>query len=279
MALSGSEIEHFIDRVLAEDIGEGDITTIAVVPQSARLRAEMRAREPLIVAGIGIAQGVFRRLEPACVIEALVKDGDKAERGAVLVRIEGPARGLLTAERTALNIVQHLSGIATLTHAYVERVSGTGAVILDTRKTVPGLRTLAKYATKVGGARNHRFGLHDGVLIKDNHIAVCGGIKPALEAAIARGLADIEVECDSLDQVEAALERNVPHLLLDNMDTEALRAAVGLARGRASTEASGGVSLETVHAIAETGVDFISVGRITQSAPAVDIGLDYAPAV
>ncbi len=279
MALSGSEIEHFIDRALAEDIGAGDTTTTAVIPQDARLRAEMRAREPLVVAGIEIALGVFKRLEPGCETQAPVKDGDKAERGAVLARVAGPARGLLTAERTALNIVQHLSGIATLTRAYVDRIAGTGAVILDTRKTVPGLRALAKYATAVGGARNHRFGLYDGVLIKDNHIAVCGGIKPALQAALERGLADIEVECDSLDQVVAALELNAPHLLLDNMDGATLRQAVALARGRATTEASGGVNLETVRAIAETGVDFISVGRITQSAPAVDIGLDYsAPA-
>ncbi|MBZ5699447.1 MAG: carboxylating nicotinate-nucleotide diphosphorylase [Acidobacteriia bacterium] len=277
MALSGSEIEQFIDRALAEDIGAGDITSTAVIPQSARLRAEMRSREALVVAGLDIALGVFRRLEPECRTDALVRDGDRAAKGAALARIEGPARGLLTAERTALNILQHLSGIATLTRSFVERVAGTGAVILDTRKTVPGLRLLAKYATALGGAQNHRFGLYDGVLIKDNHIAVCGGIRAAVEAAKARGLNDIEVECDDLDQVTQALELGVSHLLLDNMDHAALHQAVMLAKGRATTEASGGVSLETVRAIAETGVDYISVGRITQSAPAVDIGLDYAP--
>ena len=275
--LGGSEIEHFIDRALAEDIGSGDITTTAVIPQDARLHAEMRAREQLVVAGLDIALGVFKRLAPESVAESHVRDGDRVEPGAALARIGGPARGLLSAERTALNIVQHLSGIATLTRAFVERVAGTGAVILDTRKTVPGLRLLAKYATAVGGARNHRFGLHDGVLIKDNHIAVCGGIKQAVEAAQARGLADIEVECDSLDQVREALELRVPHLLLDNMDVATLRQAVALARGRATTEASGGVTVDSVRAIAETGVDYVSVGRITQSAPAVDIGLDYAP--
>lgn len=279
MALRGSEIEHFIDRALGEDVGAGDITTAAVIPADARLRAEMRARDALVVAGLEIALGVFKRLEPESAVGALVKDGEKVEPGAILARIDGPARGLLTAERTALNIVQHLSGIATLTRAYVDRVAGTGAVILDTRKTVPGLRILAKYATSLGGARNHRTGLYDGVLIKDNHVAVCGGTKPALQAALERGLADIEIECDSLEQVVEALELNAPHLLLDNMAPAMLREAVALAQGRATTEASGGVSLETVRAIAETGVDFISVGRITQSAPAVDIGLDFAPAV
>jgi len=277
MVLSGSEIENFIDRALAEDVGAGDITTTAVIPQDARLRAEMRARESLVVAGLDIALGVFQRLAPDGMTEALVRDGERAQAATVLARVAGPARALLTAERTALNIVQHLSGIATLTRTFVEGVAGTGAIILDTRKTVPGLRVLAKYATSVGGARNHRFGLHDGVLIKDNHVAICGGIKEAVTAAQARGLADIEVECDNLAQVTEALEAEAPHLLLDNMDLDSLRQAVALARGRATTEASGGVTLETVRAIAETGVDYVSVGRITQSAPAVDIGLDYAP--
>ncbi len=276
MRLSDLEIEDFISRALAEDIGAGDITSKAVIPESARLEAEMRARETLVVAGLDIALTVFHRLEPGCRTEVLVRDGVLAQPGAVLARIAGPARGLLAAERTALNIVQHLSGIATLTRTFVNRVAGTGAVILDTRKTIPGLRNLAKYASATGGAKNHRLGLYDAVLIKDNHIAVCGGIRAAVEAASAAGLADIEVECDTLGQVAEALDCGVPHLLLDNMDLAALREAVKLAKGFATTEASGGVGLETVRAIAETGVDFISAGRITQSAPAVDIGLDYA---
>ncbi len=275
MNLTANEIEDFIARALAEDIGAGDITSEAVIPQDARLSAEMRCREGLIVAGLDIALGVFRKLVRGCRIDVLMKDGQRAIAGAVLARIEGPARPMLTAERTALNIVQHLSGIATLTRAYVDQVAGTKAVILDTRKTIPGLRRFAKYATSVGGAQNHRLGLYDGVLIKDNHIAVCGGIKPAIAATKAKRLSEIEIECDTLDQVKEALQSGAPHLLLDNMDLTALRDVVALVAGRAKLEASGGVTLETVRAIAATGVDFISVGRITQSAPAVDIGLDY----
>jgi nicotinate-nucleotide pyrophosphorylase (carboxylating) len=277
MALKGSDIAHLIDRALAEDVGTGDITTTAIIPPEARLSAEMRAREALVVAGLDIALGVFKRLDPDCTAEALMRDGEKQDAGAVLARIEGDARAMLTAERTALNIVQHLSGIATLTRKYVDRIAGTGAVVLDTRKTIPGLRLLAKYATSVGGAQNHRSGLYDAVLIKDNHLAVTGGITTAVARARERGLNDIEVECDSLDQVEEALEAGVPHLLLDNMDNDTLRRAVKLAGERATTEASGGVTLDTVRGIAETGVTYISVGRLTQSAPAVDIGLDYAP--
>jgi nicotinate-nucleotide pyrophosphorylase (carboxylating) len=277
MALKGSDIAHLIDRALAEDVGTGDITTTAIIPPEALLSAEMRAREALVVAGLDIALGVFKRLDPDCTAEALMRDGEKQDAGAVLARIEGDARAMLTAERTALNIVQHLSGIATLTRKYVDRIAGTGAVVLDTRKTIPGLRLLAKYATSVGGAQNHRSGLYDAVLIKDNHLAVTGGITTAVARARERGLNDIEVECDSLDQVEEALEAGVPHLLLDNMDNDTLRRAVKLAGERATTEASGGVTLDTVRGIAETGVTYISVGRLTQSAPAVDIGLDYAP--
>ena len=275
MNLTSNEIEEFIARALAEDIGAGDITSAAVIPEDARLSAEMRCREALVVAGLDIALGVFRKLVRGCRIDVLMKDGQRAIAGAVLARIEGPARPMLTAERTALNIVQHLSGIATLTRAYVDQVAGTKTVILDTRKTIPGLRRFAKYATGVGGARNHRLGLFDGVLIKDNHVAVCGGIAQAIDAAKAKGLTEIEIECDTLDQVKTALDSGAQHLLLDNMDPATLREAVALAAGRAKLEASGGVTLETVRAIAETGVDFISVGRITQSAPAVDIGLDY----
>ena len=276
MTLSPPETHPSPDRALAEGAARGAPPSEPAGPASAGLTAQMHARQPLVLAGIGIAARVFQRLAPDASVEVLAEDGRAVPPGAVLARIEGSARPLLTAERTALNIVQHLSGIATLTRSYVERVAGTGAVILDTRKTIPGLRALAKYATRTGGAQNHRMGLFDAVLIKDNHIAVCGGIGPAVAAARAAGLKDIEVECDTLAQVEEALACGVARLLLDNMDIPTLEAAVGLAKGRGKTEASGGVSLETVRAIAESGVDYVSIGRITQSAPAVDIGLDYA---
>jgi nicotinate-nucleotide pyrophosphorylase (carboxylating) len=271
------DIDDVIARALAEDVGPGDITSKAVIPESAVLRATMRAREPLIVAGLDVALAVFHVCAPDCQTEVLTPDGARIEEDTVLARISGNARGLLTAERTALNILQHLSGVATLAQIYAERVKGTQAVILDTRKTLPGLRALEKYAARMGGARNHRMGLYDAVLIKDNHIAVCGGLAEAVAAARAAGHTDIEAECDTLDEVEIALEAGVPRLLLDNMSLDDLRRAVRLAEGRAVTEASGGVTLANVRSIAETGVDYISVGRITQSAPAVDIGLDYLP--
>ena len=203
-----------------------------------------------------------------------VADGDKITAGTVIARLEGPAGGLLSAERTALNFLQTLSGIATLTGAYVDRIEGTGAVLLDTRKTLPGLRSLSKYATVIGGAVNHRMRLDDGVLIKDNHIAVAGSVGEATRRAKAAGLKDIEVECDTIEQVKEALESGADRLLLDNMPINVLSEAVKVAAGRAPLEASGGVTLETIHKIAETGVDYISVGAITLSAPAVDIGLD-----
>lgn len=271
-----TDIEDLLARALDEDIGAGDITSQAVVPENANLAAEMRARESLRVAGLDIALAAFRKCAPGCKTEILIADGGDAKPGGVIARVAGPARGLLAAERTALNFVQHLSGVATLTRAFAERIAGTGAVILDTRKTIPGLRALEKYAARLGGARNHRMGLYDAVLIKDNHIAVCGGVREAVEAARQAGHTGIEVECDTLDQVAQALEMGVERLLLDNMSLEDLREAATLARGRATVEASGGVTLDSVRAIAETGVDYISIGRITQSAPAVDIGLDYA---
>ncbi len=273
-----ADVARVIDQALAEDIGEGDITSAAVIPEDSRFAGVMSARQPMVVAGLDVARDVFRRLSGAVVWEALAEDGDAVDAGAVLARMEGPARALLTAERTALNLVQHLSGIATLTHAYVDAVAGTGAVVLDTRKTLPGLRRLAKYATRMGGAANHRLRLDDGVLIKDNHIAVAGGIGDAVARARAAGLRDIEVECDTLDQVAAAVDAGADAVLLDNMDPPTLRRAVALVAGRARTEASGGVSLETIRAIAESGVDSVSVGRITQSATAMDIGLDWQPA-
>ncbi len=271
-------ISRVIDDALSEDIRTGDITCEAVIPVDATLSLVMRARQPLIAAGVEIGLAAFSRLSPAARFEDQAADGFGAGAGDVLARITGPARALLTAERTALNLIQHLSGIATLARRYADAIEGTGAVLLDTRKTTPGLRELEKYAARVGGAKNHRMGLYDAVLIKDNHIALAGGVAQAVRRALAASHAAIEVECDTLDQVAQALEAGAVHILLDNMDSKQLRQAVALAAeangGRVVLEASGGVTLDNIRGIAETGVDFISVGRITQSAPAVDIGLD-----
>lgn len=268
--------EDLIDRALAEDIGFCDLTSELVIPAEARAELALNARQDIVVAGMGVAAQVFRRRVPECRVELRVTDGDRVKAGAAMGRVEGPARGLLTVERTALNFLQHLSGIATLTAQYAERIAGTRAVLIDTRKTTPGLRALEKHAACVGGARNHRLRLDDGVLIKDNHISVCGSITAAVTRA--RGgvpvLTKIEVECDTLEQVKEALQAGADMILLDNMSVEDMRRAVALSGGRTPLEASGGVRLDTIRAIAETGVDFISVGRITQSAPAVDIGLD-----
>ncbi|MEO5375724.1 MAG: carboxylating nicotinate-nucleotide diphosphorylase [Alphaproteobacteria bacterium] len=273
--LDRETVRRVIDDALAEDIGQGDITSAAVIPPDLRFRGVMAARDPVVVAGLPIAALVFATVVPDADWRPKVADGDRVAPGAIIAEVLGPAAGLLTAERTALNLLQHLSGIATLTRAYVDRIAGTGAVLLDTRKTIPGLRLLAKYATRVGGARNHRLGLYDGVLIKDNHIAVCGGVAAAVGRARARHLPNIEVECDTVEQVAEAVAAGADIVLLDNMPPEVLRRAVAVVNGRARTEASGGVTLDTIRAIAETGVDYISVGRITQSAPAVDIGLDW----
>ena len=271
--------EAFADVVraaLAEDLGEGgDITSTAVIPADLRLAAAMMAREPLVVAGLGAAVMAFRALDPGVTIVADVADGAALGPGTRLLRVEGNGRALLAAERTALNIVQHLSGIATITRAYVDAVTGTGAILLDTRKTLPGLRVLEKYAVRMGGGTNHRMGLWDAVLIKDNHVAAAGGVGEAVARAKAAGHV-VEVEVDRLDQIEPALAAGADRLLLDNMGVEGLRAAVALVAGRVPTEASGGVRLDTVRAIAATGVTYVSVGRLTQSAPAVDIGLDWA---
>jgi nicotinate-nucleotide pyrophosphorylase (carboxylating) len=275
MDIQDPVIQRFIESAIAEDVGCGDITSLAVIPENAHFSCVMLSREELAVAGLPIALEIFHKLAPTAVLQAVVSDGDHVPAGAVLARLHGLARELLTAERTALNVLQHLSGIATLTRAYVDRIKGTTAVLLDTRKTIPGLRMLAKYATRMGGARNHRMRLDSGVLIKDNHIAVCGGVEEAVNRAKAAGLSPIEVEVDALDQVNAAVEAGADIVLLDNMDVSTLRLAVKMVNGRARTEASGGVNLENIRAIAQTGVDFISVGRITQSAPAVDIGLDW----
>jgi nicotinate-nucleotide pyrophosphorylase (carboxylating) len=275
MDINGSVIQRFIEDVIAEDVGLGDITTKTVIPGDAQFSGVMSAREDMVIVGMPLAVEVFRKLEPGVEIQILAHDGDRARAGSVLARLRGQARGLLTAERTALNILQHLSGIATVTRKYVDRLEGTGTVLLDTRKTIPGLRMLAKYATRTGGAKNHRMGLDDGVLIKDNHIAVCGGVSEAVARAKAARLSPIEVEVETLDQVEEAIEAGAEMLLLDNMDVPTLRLAVQIVGGRAKTEASGGVTFENIREIAKTGVDFVSVGRITQSAAAVDIGLDW----
>lgn len=264
-----------VAAALAEDLGPGDVTSRAVIPEGLRFHGVMAAREPMVAAGLAVAEHVFRTVAPEAVWRAHAADGDAVAAGAVLAEIEGPARGLLAAERTALNFLQHLSGIATLTRQYVERIADTGAVLLDTRKTVPGLRQLAKYAARVGGARNHRMGLYDGILIKDNHVAVCGGVGAAVARAKSASALAVEVECDTLEQVAEAVAAGADIILLDNMGPEMLRHAVALVGGRARTEASGGVGLETIHAIAASGVDYVSVGRITQSSRAVDIGLDW----
>jgi nicotinate-nucleotide pyrophosphorylase (carboxylating) len=272
------DLMDFIRRTLGEDLGRGgDVTSRVTIPEDARFTATMNARQEIVVAGLEIAAGFFRMLDTQARIERLVEDGQRVAPGTVLMRIEGNARAMLTAERSALNTLQHLSGIATLTRTYVDAIAGTGATVIDTRKTIPGLRALEKYAVRMGGAQNHRLRLDDGVLIKDNHVAVCGGVAEAVRRAKAANTGlQVQAEVDRVSQLEPALEAGVDRLLLDNMDLATLREAVALVAGRVPLEASGGVRLETIRGIAETGVDFISIGRITQSAPAVDIGLDYS---
>ena len=272
------DLHDFVRRVLAEDLGSGgDVTSAATIAADAHFTAEMACRQAIVVAGMEIAAAFFRALDPQVHIEMLARDGERVDAGNALMRLEGSARAMLSAERSALNTLQHLSGIATLTRQYVDLIDGTGAILLDTRKTIPGLRVLDKYAAKMGGAENHRMRLDDGLLIKDNHVAVAGGVAQAVRAARAAnsGL-KVQVEVDRIDQIEPALEAGADRLLLDNMPPSVLREAVALVAGRVPLEASGGVNLETIRGIAETGVNYISVGRITQSAPAVDIGLDYA---
>jgi nicotinate-nucleotide pyrophosphorylase (carboxylating) len=276
--MRGFDIDDFVRRTLAEDLGQGgDVTSRATIPEDAIFSAEMNCREPIVVAGLEVASAFFRHLDPHIALDALVADGDAAGAGTVLIRMRGNARGMLAAERSALNTLQHLSGIATLARRYVDAIAGTGAILLDTRKTIPGLRALDKHAARMGGAHNHRMRLDDGLLIKDNHVAVCGGVAEAVRRAKAANTGlQVQVEVDRLAQVEPALAAGADRLLLDNMPAPMLREGVALVAGRVPLEASGGVNLNTIRAIAETGVDFISVGRITQSAPAVDIGLDYA---
>lgn len=272
------DLDDFVRRVLTEDLGSsGDVTSAATIDAGTRFAAELTGREPIVVAGLDVALAFFRALDGEVRIDELASDGDRLGAGTVLARLDGNARAMLTAERSALNTLQHLSGIATLTRRYVDAIAGTGAVILDTRKTIPGLRVLEKYAARMGGAQNHRMRLDDGVLIKDNHVAVCDGVAEAVRRARAANTGlQIQVEVDRIDQIEPALIAGAERLLLDNMPLPVLREAVALVAGRVSLEASGGVQLETIRAIAETGVDYISVGRITQSAPALDIGMDYS---
>lgn len=270
------DLDAFVRATLAEDLGDaGDITSAAVIPADAVFTGVMDSRDAITVAGLEIAEAFFRALDPNVEIEGLVRDGDRVAPGTDLMRLRGRARAMLTAERSALNTVQHLSGIATLARTYADAIAGTGATLLDTRKTLPGLRVLEKYATRTGGARNHRMGLWDAAMIKDNHVAVAGSVEEAVGRAVASGIAEVIVEVDRLEQIAPALAAGATHLLLDNMGPDTLREAVALVAGRVPTEASGGIRLDTIRAVAETGVTFISVGRLTQSAPAADIGLDF----
>jgi nicotinate-nucleotide pyrophosphorylase (carboxylating) len=279
--LNAAEVRQAVKLALQEDIGSGDVTTLATVPKNTGAKAVMQAREELVVAGLQLAESAFSELSPAVETTRETKDGERVLAGATLLRISGPARALLSAERVALNFVQRLSGIATLTAQFVDAIRGTASQILDTRKTFPGWRHFEKYAVRCGGGRNHRMGLYDMVLIKDNHLAALrsepgGAIRAAIQRArLGYPSLKVEIEADTLEQVDEALAAGADLILLDNMTPAQLRDAVQKCKGRARTEASGGVNLETVRAIAEAGVDFISVGALTHSARAVDIGLDF----
>jgi nicotinate-nucleotide pyrophosphorylase (carboxylating) len=279
--LSETKIRVAVKAALAEDVGTGDVTSLATLPATTTFSVVMRTREPMVVAGLAFAETAFRSLSAKVRIKRLARDGQSLKAGAALLQISGPARAILSAERVALNFVQRLSGVATLTARFVAETTGTQAQILDTRKTTPGWRRFEKYAVKCGGGRNHRIGLYDMVLIKDNHLAALRDAKPnAVAAAVARARKKfprlkVEVEADTLAQVKQAVAARADIILLDNMSNAELRAAVKLVAGQAKTEASGGVNLQTVRGIAQTGVDYISVGAITHSVRAVDIGLDF----
>jgi nicotinate-nucleotide pyrophosphorylase (carboxylating) len=280
--IPGFDLPAFVSATLAEDLGFGlpgggrDVTSESVIDADARFSGTMDSRDAITVAGLPIAAAFFRALDGGMEVEILVEEGARVSPGTDLMRLSGNARALLTAERSALNTVQHLSGIATMTRQYVDAMAGH-ATLLDTRKTIPGLRHLEKYATRMGGAQNHRMGLWDAAMIKDNHVLVAGGVGPAVARAKAAGVAQIICEVDRLDQIEPAIAAGAHHLLLDNMGPDTLREAVALVAGRVPTEASGGVNVTTIGAIAATGVTYVSVGRLTQSAPAADIGLDFTP--
>ncbi len=282
-SLEGFDLEKFVADTLAEDLGEGlsgggrDVTSESVIPANARFSGVMDSRDPIVVAGLPIAEAFFRALEPEMKIEILVEEGASVEPGSDLMRLSGNARAMLTAERSALNTVQHLSGIATMVREYVDTMDNPDCTLLDTRKTIPGLRHLEKYATRMGGASNHRMGLWDAAMIKDNHVLVAGDVGEAVRRARDAGVTTIICEVDRLDQIEPALTAGATRLLLDNMEPDTLRKAVDMVDGRVPTEASGGINLETIKAKAATGVQYVSVGRLTQSAPAADIGLDFTP--
>ena len=280
IAIAGFDAAAFVRATLAEDLGgivdaSRDLTAHACLGPDDMLAAVIDSRDAVTVAGLDLAALFFEALDPDCTVEPLVADGNRVQAGADLMRVHGKARALLAAERSALNTLQHLSGIATLTRQYVDAIAGTGATLLDTRKTLPGLRLLEKYAVRMGGGSNHRMGLYDAPMVKDNHIAAAGGVTQAVAACKAAGLSSIMVEVDRIDQIEPALAAGADRLLLDNMAPPTLREAVALVAGRVPTEASGGVNLQSIRDIAETGVTYISVGRLTQSAPAADIGMDY----
>jgi nicotinate-nucleotide pyrophosphorylase (carboxylating) len=281
--LEGFDLDAFVRATLAEDLGVGlpgggrDVTAESVIPADARFAGAMDSRDAIVVCGLPIAAAFFRALDPGMDIEILAEEGQRVTAGTDLMRLSGNARALLTAERSALNTVQHLSGIATLTRRYVDAMGTAKAVLLDTRKTLPGLRTLEKYATRTGGAQNHRMGLWDAAMIKDNHILVAGSVEEAVRRARQAGVAEIICEVDRLEQIEPAIAAGASHLLLDNMRSDTLAEAVAIVAGRVPTEASGGVTLDTIGAVAASGVDYVSVGRLTQSAPAADIGLDFTP--
>ncbi len=279
MPLYKEELRYFVRAVLDEDVGNGDLTTQATIPVDAVLSAEMNAREPMVIAGVDIAAKIIQTVDSAIDINIRVQDGTEIASGNTILKLDGNARNILTVERSALNVIQHLSGISTLTRKYVKQIEHTDCKLLDTRKTIPLYRKLAKYASRLGGAENHRMRLDDGILIKDNHIASVGSVKAAVKAARNFGTSastiGITVECDTLLQAQEAVDAGADRLLLDNMSLDLLKEAVTKYKGRVKLEASGGVTIDTIKAIAETGVDYVSVGRITQSAPAVDIGLDY----
>ena len=275
--LDGFDLARFVAATLDEDLGTaGDITGNAVVPPGARMEAALVAREPLVLAGLPVALAFFVATDPTVGVRLEAEDGQRVTAGAIIAHLHMDARALLAAERSALNTLCHLSGVATLTRRYADAVAGTGARVLDTRKTLPGLRRLEKYAARMGGAVNHRMGLWDAAMIKDNHVAVAGGVGEAVRRVVQAGIDPVIVEVDRLDQIEPAIAAGATRLLLDNMDADVLRQAVALVDGRVPTEASGGVRLESIRSMAEAGVDYLSVGRLTQSAPAVDIGLDAA---
>ena len=282
LTIPGFDLAQFVRATLNEDLGLGlpggghDVTSESVIPADLRFAGVMDSRDPIVVAGLPLAAAFFRALDPDMQIEILADEGAVLPAGSDLMRLSGNARAMLTAERSALNTVQHLSGIATLTRSYVDAMGGH-AVLLDTRKTIPGLRQLEKYATRMGGAQNHRMGLWDAAMIKDNHVLVAGGTAQAVARAKAAGVTAIICEVDRTDQIEPAIGAGASHILLDNMTLEQLRQAVTLIAGRVPCEASGGVRLDTIAAIAATGVTYVSVGRLTQSAPAADIGLDFTP--